>query len=589
MSKENYTFDDLDDILAEFSSKNENFYAPVVEESFSPAAEIKPIEEKKIEAKPVEKKPAPAMPERKAVERPSFPEKAEAPKAEKKAKSRKAAGSSFEEFEALFSSESIKQEAAAKRAAMNKKSSAKQEFTIDAPAAPRKAAPQPVKEKPVKAPAMAEAKDGKPAKKQQAKAEKEALKAAKEKARAEKAAAKAEKKMAAPAPMAVEEDAAPVAAKKFSAAHSLLSILFLALCAGMLAWVLFNVHPASGSVSSVESSTVLKLSEKLDVYMNNMASDALGVLAYIKKIYTLQESDTVAPIPNPENFGRTTDVAVIQDLIKKAAPLLDGQSVAFDPNADFVPDTEFMYYLDDTIMVIAWKEYINQRCCTMAEVKLAHGSQIRRKLAEDSYSSSVQYYASDMAKQSNAVIAINGDFYAFRDLGITVYQRKLYRNNPASVDSCFFTADGDMLFSRRGELMGEGEAQRFIDENNVVFAIAFGPVLVDNGELQYCESYPIGEINTEYSRSCIGMTDDLHYLLMTINHTPDARPRATINELARYIYSKGVQKAYTLDGGQTAEIVMFGAPINHVDFGYERTVSDIIYFATAIPNEEVSQ
>ena len=50
---------------------------------------------------------------------------------------------------------------------------------------------------------------------------------------------------------------------------------------------------------------------------------------------------------------------------------------------------------------------------------------------------------------------------------------------------------------------------------------------------------------------------------------------------------KGVQKAYTLDGGQTAEIVMFGAPINHVDFGFERTVSDIIYFATAIPEEEV--
>jgi len=85
------------------------------------------------------------------------------------------------------------------------------------------------------------------------------------------------------------------------------------------------------------------------------------------------------------------------------------------------------------------------------------------------------------------------------------------------------------------------------------------------------------------------MTDNLHYLLMTINHTPDGRPRANINELARFIYSKGVKKAYTLDGGQTAEIVMFGGPINHVDFGYERTVSDIIYFATAIPNEEVSQ
>ena len=531
MSKENYTFDDIDDILAEFYSSNETTAQPVSAPK-AEAAEPRPvIRERKPEPKAENKRPSNKKPAE--------------PKAPAKAEHGKRPGSSLAEFEALFG-----------------KSGAKES--------------KPKAEKPAKAPAAPKAE----------KSKKELRAERKQQAKEEKLAKAAEK--AQPAPVEPVAAAKEKPAKKLNPLLALLSGLLSLICvSAILGWVVFNVHPASGSVSSVEGNTVLKLSDKLDVYMNNVASDALGELAYIKKIYTLQESDTVAPVPKAENFGRTTDVAVIQDVIKRAAPLLEGQTVSFDPNADFVPDTEFMYYLDDTIMVIAWKEYINERCCTMAEVKIAHGSQLRRKLAEDSYSSSVQYYASDMAKQSNAVIAINGDFYAFRDLGITVYQRKLYRNNPASVDSCFFTADGDMLFSRRGELMGEGETQQFIDENDVVFAIAFGPVLVDNGELQYCESYPIGEINTEYSRSCIGMTDKLHYLLMTINHTPDARPRATINELARYIYSKGVQKAYTLDGGQTAEIVMFGAPINHVDFGFERTVSDIIYFATAIPEEEV--
>lgn len=363
---------------------------------------------------------------------------------------------------------------------------------------------------------------------------------------------------------------------------------FTALCVLVFVWVLFNIHPASGTVTTASSSSSLNLSKKLDVYVNNAESDALGHLSYIKKIYTLQENSTVSPVPDPECFGSTTDPAVIQEVIRKAADLLDGQSVIFNPNAEFVPGEEMNYYLDDTILAITWKEYINQRCCTCAEVKIAHGSQLRRKLAEDSYSSSVQLYASDMAKQANAVVAINGDFYAFRDLGITAYQRTLYRNNPARVDSCFFTASGDMLFSRAGEL-GDEETQKFIDDNDVVFAIAFGPVLVDNGELQYCESYPIGEIDLEYSRSCIAMSGELHYFLMTINHTTDARPRATVNELARYVYAKGVQKAYNLDGGQTAEIIMNGAPINHVDFGYERPVSDIIYFATAIPDEEASK
>ena len=367
--------------------------------------------------------------------------------------------------------------------------------------------------------------------------------------------------------------------------RTLMALLFIALTLAVLAWIFLFLHPAAGSVASSGSDTKLRLSEKLDVYVNNAASDALGDLTYIRKIYTLDEGLTVAPAPNPDGFGVTYDPADIMELAQRASILLDGQRLTFDPSADFVPDEPIRYYLDSTIFVVAWKEYIEQRCCTFAEVKIAHGSQLRRKLAEDSYSSSIQLYASDMANASNAVVAMNGDFYAFRDLGITAYQRRLYRNNPAQVDSCFFTASGDMLFSRAGELMGDGEAERFIEDNDVVFALAFGPVLVDNGELQYCASYPIGEINTEYSRSCIAMTDELHYLLMTINHTPDARPRAMINELARIIYSKNVWKAYTLDGGQTAEIIMMGGPINHVDFGYERAVSDIIYFATAIPEE----
>ncbi len=370
-----------------------------------------------------------------------------------------------------------------------------------------------------------------------------------------------------------------------SGVRAMLGLLFACLFLAVLVWTTFNLHPASGKLSFSASDARLRLAEKLDVYVNNAASDALGDLAYIRKIYTLQESDTVSPEPDPAGFGTTEDPAEIQELIKKAAILLDGQDVVFDPKAEFVPGSPIRYYLDDTILVIAWQEYIQQRCCTFAEVKIAHGSQLRRKLAEDSYSSSVQLYASDMAKASNAVVAMNGDFYAFRDLGITVYQRRIYRNNPDRVDSCFFTASGDMLFTRAGELTGEGEAEKFIEDNDVVFSVAFGPVLVDEGELQYCSAYPIGEINTEYSRSCIAMTGELHYLLMTINHTPDARPRATINELARIIYSKNVKKAYTLDGGQTAEIIMMGGPINHVDFGYERIVSDIIYFATAIPEE----
>ena len=45
--------------------------------------------------------------------------------------------------------------------------------------------------------------------------------------------------------------------------------------------------------------------------------------------------------------------------------------------------------------------------------------------------------------------------------------------------------------------------------------------------------------------------------------------------------------AYCLDGGQTGEMVFRGRPYNHIDFGWERTVSDNIYFASAIGGTEI--
>lgn len=366
-----------------------------------------------------------------------------------------------------------------------------------------------------------------------------------------------------------------------------LGIIFGVLAIFAFLWLGLNVHPGSGTSTGMSMQSNLNLTSKLDVYVNNAASDALGDLTYIKKIYTIAETDTVAPKPNESAYGTTTDPAVIEAVISSAAELLDGQETVWQADLPFYPNTEMYYYRDATILVIVWKEIVNERCATLAEIKIADGSQFRRKLAEDTYGSSVYLNASTLAAAANAVVAANADYYAYRQTGLTVYQRQLFRNTGDKLDTCFVTASGDMLFTRAGELTGDEAVNQYITDNDVVFSLSFGPVLVDNGEVQHCESYPIGEINSEYSRAGIGMTDELHYLIMTVNHT-DGRPRATVNEFAELIHSKGVTKAYNLDGGQTSEITMLGKAINYVDFNAERPVSDIIYFATAIPSEEVS-
>ena len=392
-----------------------------------------------------------------------------------------------------------------------------------------------------------------------------------------------------PVPVPAERRPAPAApaprAKERNAGMGFITLVFIALAFLSLVWAFNNIHPDSGSSIGAESSNKLDLVSKFDVYINNAASDALGDLAYIRKVYKIDDNALAGQKPNPANYGTTTDPAVIQQVIDSAADLLEGQSLAWDPNVDFYPGSQIEYYYDETILAIAWKELIDNRVCTFAEVKTADGSQVRRMIANNSYGSDVQLYPTDMAASANAVIAISGDFYTFRQLGITVYQRQLYRFAPKSVDTCFFTSTGDMLFSRAGEMSSQDEAQQFITDNDVTFAVAFGPVMVEDGQAVECSSYPIGEVNRTYSRTAIGMRDTRHYILMTVNYEDNHSVAATLNDATSFILTKGVVKAYALDGGQTSTMVMNGHTVNRPDWGNQRTQSDIIYFATALPEE----
>ena len=271
-------------------------------------------------------------------------------------------------------------------------------------------------------------------------------------------------------------------------------------------------------------------------------------------------------------------------MVDSAAELLEGQSLAWNKDIAFMPGSTIRYYCDETILAIAWKEALGNSAVSFGEIKTADGSQIRRYIANNSYGSDVQLYASDMARDVNAVIALNGDFYAFRKIGVTVYARQLYRNEGKSLDTCFITADGDLVFAHRGELQSDEDTRRFMAEHNVVFSLSFGPILVENGELKSAESYgsyPIGEINNIYSRSGIGQLGQRHYLIATLGEQGPYNTRAQLYTFAGYLAAKGCEKAYALDGGQTAVMIFDGKPFNRVDWDSERTMSDIVYFATA--------
>lgn len=339
-----------------------------------------------------------------------------------------------------------------------------------------------------------------------------------------------------------------------------------------------SLMAVSGSASNVS------IMDKFDMYITNQKSIALEGVMDIKKVYWLSDSDLVAPKPNPENYGTASRPEELMWLLEEAADLIGGQEMLFGMYTPVWEGEPIRYYYDETTLVITWKECVGRSMYTISEVKIAHPSQFRRFLADGEYGSAKRYITTDMAKSVNAVVASSGDYYKHRQQGIVVYEGQIKRPEFARVDSCFVDDKGDIIVFPRGEFKSLEQLEQFVEERNIRFSLAFGPVLIRNGEYCVPRYYPLGEIDGPYSRMALCQRDELHYLLVNGTAQISLQVRPTLWEFADVLLSYNVEQAYALDGGQTTVIAMGGKRVTSIDYGYQRPISDIIYFATALPD-----
>ena len=379
------------------------------------------------------------------------------------------------------------------------------------------------------------------------------------------------------------------------------AVIFIMISLCIIYWMIFNIHPAYTPEVYEKSGLRANMSEQLNTFTSNnkinVVNQYLSEDSVIRKFYKIPEGTLVPAKPNPECYGELapSDASMMQDVIDQAKKygLLEGQNLVFDPNQELYQRGKIKYYLDETILVICWKELIDNRLISFVEVKVSDGSQFRRKIAGDSYSSSMQYYCTELTSQSNAVVGLNADFYAFRNLGITCFDGTIYRFGESPyekyqlyncLDTLWVDKNGDFSFFERGTTSTKEDLQQYVTDNDIKFCISFGPILVKDGVAQTTNTYPIGQTNENYSRAGIGQVDARHYLYMMVGN--EGPMTCTTNEFAVYMQQKGVIQGYNMDGGQTGEIVMNGTAYNYIDFGNERAVSDIIYFATALEESE---
>ena len=368
---------------------------------------------------------------------------------------------------------------------------------------------------------------------------------------------------------------------------SIVSAVTMVGLAGAILFVLLGsllLSSGSGVASAAGVDSPMQIMDKFNMTVTNEIGKALDGIITIEKTYWLSDDELVAPVPNPKNYGQADTAAELGWLLEEAANLIDGQEMLFTLDTPVWEMDKVYYYYDETILVITWKQIIDDMLFNISEVKIAHPSQFRRFLAGGEFGSDKQFLPTEMAASVNAVMATSGDFYKFRRSGAVVYDGQLQRFEGTMVDTCFIDDNGDLVLSYRRDFASEAEAEKFIQENDVRFSLAFGPILVDDGQAIKCDGYSIGEVNEEYTRAALCQMDSLHYLVVNVTGEPEngRTKRPTISRFAELVGELGVNKAYALDGGQTTVICMDGKAISNPDYGTQRKISDIIYFATAL-------
>ena len=217
----------------------------------------------------------------------------------------------------------------------------------------------------------------------------------------------------------------------------------------------------------------------------------------------------------------------------------------------------------------------------IAHVMIADPAQMQTAFAGEKYTRDAAEATSAIAARHDAVIAINGDYYNFKESrGVVIRNGVLYRDEAASRDLLLVMKDGSFRTLPR-RTHQQGTAQALLDEG-VMQCFTFGPTLVENGAAaELPEKYAIATRDTQREpRTAIGQVDNTHYVLIVADGRRNgwSEKGMTLQELQQAFLEQGCAIAYNLDGGGSATLVAGGERINRSSGSRERDVSDIIYF-----------
>jgi len=260
-----------------------------------------------------------------------------------------------------------------------------------------------------------------------------------------------------------------------------------------------------------------------------------------------------------------------------------GALAATEPNSKTIEETNFYDYGSIKIQIDRWCYAFNNTELRffVADILVDDPAQLQTAFAGEEYSKKNAEATSDIAARHDAVLAINGDYYNYKDnVGLVIRNGELYRDKATTRDQLLVYADGTFKALPRGSYE-QGTGQKYIDEG-VVQCFTFGPLLVNDGEIvELPEKYIISTKDTiREPRTAIGQIDANHYVVIVADGRRDGWSDLgmTLQELQQMFVQMGCTVAYNMDGGGSATMILDGERVNKTSGSRERDVSDIIYF-----------
>ena len=207
----------------------------------------------------------------------------------------------------------------------------------------------------------------------------------------------------------------------------------------------------------------------------------------------------------------------------------------------------------------------------VADVYMADITCIQTGFAEDTYGVGYTDTVLDMDQASDAILAMNGDYYGNGGDGVVIRNGEVYRTSESDADVCVLYYDGTMKTFTAEEF----------DVNQAIAdgawqAWCFGPMLLDDTGSSMSEFTTNGHVSQINPRSAIGYYEPGHYCLIVVDGRQSGYSVGmTLTQFSALFEGLGCSAAYNMDGGKSSVMTFGDSEVNQPSDG-GREVSDCI-------------